>query len=111
MGVFCLVRKKTTFSQEVESFFHSTEFFKNNTFFYGYFYEFTLTFVSEECRFCQKLGFYMSRRMNAMGPVQSRRHVNFARDPLLSYLDEPQKNEFYFLNDNRDVLISLKSAM
>ena len=49
--------------------------------------------------------------MNALGPVQSRRHVNFARDPLLSYLDEPQKNEIYFLNDNRDVLFSLKSAM
>ena len=27
------------------------------------------------------------------------RHGNFARDPLHSYVDEPPKNEIYFLND------------
>ena len=32
------------------------------------------------------------RSTNAMGHMQSRRHVNFAWDPLRSYFDEPQKN-------------------
>ena len=29
--------------------------------------------------------------------VSDRRHVNFARDPLRSYLHEPQKNEIHLL--------------
>ena len=36
--------------------------------------------------------------MNAMGHVQSKwRPSNFARDPLRSYFDEPQKNEIHLL--------------
>ena len=33
--------------------------------------------------------------MDAMGPMQ----LTFARVPVCSYFDEPQKNEIYFLND------------
>ena len=36
-------------------------------------------------------------RIYAMGYVQSRRHVNFAQDPLRSYFHEPQKNEIHLL--------------
>ena len=35
--------------------------------------------------------------MNATGHMQSRRHINFARDPLRSYFHEPQKNEIHLL--------------
>ena len=33
--------------------------------------------------------------MNAMGLVQSKCHVNFALNPLRSYLEECQKNEIH----------------
>ena len=36
--------------------------------------------------------------MNATSPVQKQRDASFARDPLRSYFDEPQKNEIYFLS-------------
>ena len=40
--------------------------------------------------------------MNAVGPEQSLRYATyFARDPLRSYFDEPQKNEIYFLSDSK----------
>ena len=35
--------------------------------------------------------------MNATDLVQSKRHVNFACEPLCSYFDECQKNEQYLL--------------
>ena len=36
--------------------------------------------------------------MNAMSHVQSKwRHVNFARDPMRSYFDEPEKNKILLL--------------
>ena len=44
------------------------------------------------------------RSMNAMGPMQCLGVTYFARDPLRSYFDEPQKNEIYFLNDLPNVV-------
>ena len=47
------------------------------------------------------------------------RHVNFARDPFLSYFDEPQKSEIYFLStyeghpinsENLSIILCIESA-
>ena len=39
------------------------------------------------------------RSMNATVPCKVNDVTYFARDPLRSYFDEPQKNEIYFLKE------------
>ena len=51
-------------------------------------------FIGDEFHFSEVHG-----SMNATGPVQCQCITYFERDPLHSYIHEPQKDEIYFLTE------------